>query len=164
MKCFRRCVRILLIAAFWLGVWAFAAWRVGKPLLFPSPLAVVKRLGELMTTADFYAVMARSLWNVLSGILIAIALGCLLAILTSHVKLLREVILPAMTVVKATPVASFIILALIWIGSVKVPTFITVLIVLPAQEPEGWMRSVAFAASNCHICGFPSARPKTMDA
>jgi NitT/TauT family transport system permease protein len=36
-----------------------------------------------------------------------------------------------MTVIKATPVASFIILALIWMGAANVPTFITVLIVLP---------------------------------
>ena len=120
-----------MIAGFWFGIWAFAAWRVGKPLLFPSPLAVLKRLSELMTTTEFYVITMRSLWNVFSGILLAMAIGCLLAILTSHVKPLRELLLPAMTVIKATPVESFIILALIWIGSLKVPSLITFLIVLP---------------------------------
>ncbi len=131
MKLFWRCARVFFITAFWLGIWAFAAWRIGKPLLFPTPLSVLKRLCELLSTAEYYTVTARSLWNVLSGILLAMATGCLLAVLTSHVKLLRELLLPAMTVIKATPVASFIILALIWIGAASVPTLITFLIVLP---------------------------------
>lgn len=131
MKHVRRICRILLIAAFWIGVWALAAWRVGKPLLFPTPLSVVLRLFELMQTKEFYLVTAKSLGSVLSGILIATLSGSILAIVTSRISLLREAILPLMTVIKATPVASFIILALIWIGSAKVPTFITILIVLP---------------------------------
>ena len=143
MKVFKRCAKILLIAAFWLGVWAFAAWRVGKPLLFPSPIDVFKRLFELMSTAEYYVTTARSLWNVLSGILIALVSGCLLSVLTSRISLLREAILPAMTVIKATPVASFIILALILIGSARVPSLITFLIVLPVvwtNLDEGYQR------------------------
>lgn len=131
MKQLRRICRILLIAAFWIGLWAVASWGVGKPLLLPSPAAVFSRLFELAQTAEFYTVVGNSLWNVLSGILVAVLGGCLLGVLTSHVPLLRDLLLPVMTVIKATPVASFIILALIWIGAAKVPTFTTVLIVLP---------------------------------
>ena len=131
MKLFQRICRILLIAAFWIGLWAFAAWRVGKPLLVPSPAAVLTRLLELAQTKEFYTVVGNSLWNVLSGILIAVLGGCLLAFVTAHFRLLRDLLLPIMTAIKATPVASFIILAMIWIGAARVPTFITVLIVLP---------------------------------
>lgn len=123
--------RILLIAAFWLGVWWLASYLVGKPLLFPTPLAVAKRLAELMQTPEFYLITANSLKNILLGILWAVLLGSLLAIFSAKLSLLRELLLPIMSVVKATPVASFIILALIWMGSAKVPTFITILIVLP---------------------------------
>lgn len=143
MKILRRILRILLIAAFWIGVWAFASWRVGKPLLLPSPAAVAARLWELMQTAEFYRTALNSLWNIVTGILIAVLGGSLLAVLTSRIKLLREVLLPIMTVIKATPVASFIILALIWIGAARVPTFITVLIVLPVvwtNLDEGFAR------------------------
>ncbi|MBO5294846.1 MAG: ABC transporter permease subunit [Clostridia bacterium] len=143
MKILRRILRILLIAAFWIGVWAFASWRVGKPLLLPSPAAVAARLWELMQTAEFYRTALNSLWNIVTGILIAVLGGSLLAVLTSRIKLLREVLLPIMTVIKTTPVASFIILALIWIGAARVPTFITVLIVLPVvwtNLDEGFAR------------------------
>ena len=131
MNIFKRIGRVLLIAAFWIGVWWLASWRVGKPLLFPSPAAVLQRLLDLMQTKEFYQITANSLWNVLLGILTAVLLGCVLAIATYKIAILREALLPVMTVIKATPVASFIILALIWMGAVKVPTFITVLIVLP---------------------------------
>ena len=131
MNIFKRIGRVLLIAAFWIGVWWLASWRVGKPLLFPSPAAVLQRLLELMQTKEFYQITANSLWNVLLGILTAVLLGCVLAIATYKIAILREALLPVMTVIKATPVASFIILALIWMGAANVPTFITVLIVLP---------------------------------
>lgn len=143
MKYLNRIFRVVLILLFWIGVWWLAAWRVGKPLLFPSPLPVVERLAEMMRTAEFYRITANSLLNVLKGILIAVLGGCILSAITSRIKLLREAVLPLMTVIKATPVASFIILALIWIGAVKVPTFITVLIVLPVvwtNLDEGFLR------------------------
>ena len=131
MRLFKSVLRAALILLFWIGVWWLAAWRVGKPLLFPSPLLVLERLAQLIQTPEFYRVTANSLWSVLRGIVIAIVGGGILSVLTSRLKLLRDLILPIMTVIKATPVASFIILALIWIGALKVPTFITVLIVLP---------------------------------
>jgi len=127
----KRILRLTLATAFWIALWAFAAHRVGKPLLFPSPATVVGRLWEMLGTASFYRITARSLWNVTSGIVIAMLGGSVLSILTARIPLLRDLLLPIMTVIKTTPVASFIVLALIWIGSAKVPSFITVLIVLP---------------------------------
>lgn len=86
---------------------------------------------EMLKSTAFYGIVGRSLGNVLLGIVSAILCGTLLAILTHRVSLLRDLILPLMTVIKATPVASFIILALIWIGSSLIPVLITFLIVLP---------------------------------
>ena len=127
----QKAFKLLAIVLFWVGVWALAAHLVAKPLLLPSPLAVLLRLFELLQTKEFYLTTARSIWNVLSGIVIAVLLGCVLSALTSRISLLRDLLLPIMTVIKTTPVASFIILLLIWIGSSSVPTLITVLIVLP---------------------------------
>lgn len=127
----QKALKILLIVLFWIGVWGIASYLIAKPLLFPSPLAVLQRLLVLLRTKEFYLVTARSIWNVLSGILIAIGLGCVLSALTSRVSVLRDLLLPLITVIKTTPVASFIILLLIWIGAPNVPTVITFLIVLP---------------------------------
>ena len=131
MKTLKKIGRALLVAAFWLGVWALAAHRFGKPLLFPSPLSVIKTLWALLQTKQFYIATGTSLANILLGTLSAIVAACVLAIVTSRVRFVRELIHPVMAVVKATPVASFIILMLLFLGPVKVPAFITFLIVLP---------------------------------
>ncbi len=151
MKLIKKIGKILLVTAFWIGVWAFAAWRIGKPLLFPTPKAVFLRLGELIRTEDFYRITANSLWNVFLGLLIAISLGVVLALITSRISFVRELVLPLMSVIKATPVASFIVLAIICLnvifsaqtGSARVPTFIAILIVLPVvwtNLDEGFLK------------------------
>lgn len=131
MKRLRKALRILAVVLFWVLVWELAAWKVGNQLLFPSPRTVLITLWGLIKTSAFWLVTAQSLWNVLSGILCALITGILLAFLTHKVTLLRDLLLPLMTVIKATPVASFIVLLLIWLGSSKVPGIITFLIVLP---------------------------------
>ena len=131
MKVLKKIGRALLVAAFWLGVWALAAHSFGKPLLFPSPLSVLKTLGELLQTKEFYIATATSLGNILFGTLSAILFACILVVITSKLRFVRDLIYPVMAVVKATPVASFIILMLLFLGPVKVPAFIAFLIVLP---------------------------------
>ena len=131
MKYFKKICRGLLIAAFWIGVWAFASWKLDTPLLFPSPLSVLQTLGTLLTTPQFYLVTGNSFLNILAGLVIGIAGAVTLALLTFLIPPIKALFSPLMAIVKATPVASFIILALIFIGAAKVPSFITVLIVFP---------------------------------
>lgn len=175
---FKKICRVLLIAAVWIFVWWFASWKFGKPLLFPSPLAVFERWLQLLQTAEFYRVTANSLWNVLIGILTALLTATLLAILTYRLSLLREVLLPFMAVIKATPVASFIILALIFLGAANVPSFITFLIVFPVvwtnldeglQNIDPQLSSVAriyrfSSVKRLKVLIFPSVKPYFISA
>ncbi len=131
MKRLKKIARIAIVVFFWIAVWGIAAHFVGKPLLFPSPVSVFSTLLSLLQTKSFYVATLTSLWNVTVGIVSAVVLGCLLAVATHKLSMLRSLLLPLMSVIKATPVASFIILALIWLGSSRVPAFITFLIVLP---------------------------------
>ena len=131
MKLLTKIGKGLAIAVLWIGVW-YGVWAiVNLPLLFPSPLAVAKRLLELLGEKSFYAITGRSLWNILKGIFIGVFSGCLLAALTAFFPLVGDFFRPSMTVVKTTPVASFIILLLIFAGAAKTPTLVTILIVLP---------------------------------
>lgn len=143
MKILKQIAKYALIALFWIGVWVLITLALDQPLLFPYPHTVLGRLWQLMLTKDFYEITALSLWNVLRGILIAVGLGSALSALTARFSPIRELLLPAMTVIKATPVASVIILLWLFIGSAKLPTVITVLIVLPVvwtNLDEGWAR------------------------
>ena len=131
MKTIKKIGRTLLVAAFWIVIWALAAYRFGKPLLFPSPTAVLKALVKLLQTKEFYVATGTSLANILSGTLLAVAAGAILSVVTARIRIIRDLIHPMMAVVKATPVASFIILMLVFLGPIKTPSFITFLIVLP---------------------------------
>lgn len=53
------------------------------------------------------------------------------AFLGAKFSFVHQLIYPILSIIKATPVASFIILALIWINSANLSTFIAFLMVLP---------------------------------
>ena len=126
----RRIGRVLLPVLFWLGVWQLAA-AVGQELLLPGPAAVGRRLLELAAGAVFWQTALASLLRIFGGLLLGVALGALLAGLTAWVPLLDWVLTPAVKVVRATPVASFILLVYLWVERGRVPGLISALMVLP---------------------------------
>lgn len=121
----------LAVLAFWLAIWYLAALKVDRALLLPTPAAVLGKLLELAATADFWRSVVFSILRVTVGILIAVIFGIVLALLTARWPLMYRLFSPLITVIKATPVASFIILVLLWLGSSVLPVFIAALIVLP---------------------------------
>lgn len=116
---------------FWGLVWQGLSMVVGNPLLLPTPMQVLLRLWALMGEASFWQITLVSIGRVLLGVLCGIALGAVLAVLTSVSGLLEQLIAPAMTAMQATPVASFAILVLIWMDRDFVPVLICVMMVLP---------------------------------
>ena len=127
----RRFFTGLGVLLFWLTLWFLAAQVVGRELLLPSPWMVFRRLLSLAADPSFWFTVACTLLRVLTGILSATVLGILLAALTEKSALFKALLSPLMTLVKSTPVASFIILALIWLGRSILPAFISALMVLP---------------------------------
>ena len=123
--------RWLLPAVFWLAVWWLLALIVGKELLIPSPPLVVRTLLELVVTGAFWRYTALTLLRITLGLLLGIVLGILTALLTNRLSLLHALLAPAVRVVRATPVASFIILVLLWVANGRVPVVISALVVLP---------------------------------
>jgi len=131
VKAVKKAWEVTLVSIFWLVVWILLARIVNKELLLPYPWTVLKKLGILCVTLDFWKIVVFTLLRILSGTVIGIIVGIFLAILTFRFSLFYRLISPFMVVVRATPVASFIILALIWLGSGKLPIFICFLMVLP---------------------------------
>ena len=119
------------VAAFWLGVWQLLSLRVSNGLLLPGPAAVLLRLGQLALTAPFWKATAFSLLRVVAGSLLAVVLGTLLAVLCCRWKVADALFAPFVTVIKSTPVASFIVLLLLFLGRDLLPVVIVVLMALP---------------------------------
>ena len=115
----------------WLLLWQLASMAVGLPLLLPSPLAVLLRLGQLCTGADFWLTVASSLLRILLGFLLGVLFGTALAGLCWRFRLIDVLARPLLGVLKSTPVASFIILALVWVKTTWLATVISFIMVLP---------------------------------
>ncbi len=129
---------LLLPPAFWLGVWQLCAVLVdrsvggrGNELLLPYPASVGRALLSLAGTGDFWGTVLASLGRIALGLLAGIALGALLAGLTSAFRWADRLLSPAIRVVQAAPVASFILLVLLWTGRDAVPAVISALMVTP---------------------------------
>ncbi len=116
---------------FWLGVWQAVSMVVDQEILLVSPLRAIETLWEMLHTADFYISVGGSLARIAVGFAAALVAGVVLASLAKSAMPLRMLFMPVMSVIKATPVASFVILALIWISSVNLSAFMSLLIVLP---------------------------------
>ena len=127
----KRFLRPLLALVFWLAVWQGFAVILAKPLLLPSPIEVLARLCELAVTKDFWYYTFVSLWRIILGVGIAIILGLLIAVLCCRSSLVDTLIAPLLITIKSTPVASFVILVLIWVKRDYVPVLIAGLMVLP---------------------------------
>lgn len=124
--------------AFWLGVWQLCAFLVdrrlegrGNELLLPYPASVWKVLVCLAGTGGFWAAVLSSLGRIAAGLAMGILFGALLAVLTCASLWADRLLSPAIRVVRAAPVASFILLVLLWTGRDSVPAIISALMVMP---------------------------------
>lgn len=120
-----------LAVAFWILIWQLASVWLGQEILLASPVSVIKKLGELVITASFWKAIGFSFARIVLGFLLALFLGMVLAVLAYRFKIVSILLGPLITVIKSTPVASFIILCLIWIPSRNLSVFISFLMVLP---------------------------------
>ena len=130
--------RWLLPLVFWIGVWQLGAWLVelsvesrGNELLLPYPLSVGRSLVRLAGERAFWSTVAVSLLRILSGMALGTAAGIGIAVLTGAGSWWDALISPAIRVIRATPVASFILLVLLWTDRGTVPVVIAALMVLP---------------------------------
>ena len=133
MKAFQipRRLYLPLSILFWTGVWWLIALILNKPLLLPTPIAVIKTIGILALTGDFWLAILISLIRILLGIALALLFGVLLAMLTVKSPFCHHLFSPLLTLCKATPVASVIFLVLLWVGRDRVPLFIAFIMALP---------------------------------
>ena len=119
-------------AVFWLLVWQGIHLWIGKDILIPSPLSVLQKLFEFFGEWEFWLSVGTSLFRIISGLLLGTVLGILIAVLTAKSSFIKTLFSPVLHIIKATPVASFIILAILWLKVENVPIFTSMLIVLPA--------------------------------
>ncbi len=121
----------LISLVFWLGLWWIFARCVNTELLLPGPYETFSSLWTLISGSFFWKTCFMSFLRILAGTLSGILCAIICALLCSFSSLISHILTPLSKIIKTTPVASFIILAMLWLGHGVLPSVIAALMVFP---------------------------------
>ena len=116
---------------FWLIIWEGASLLINEELFLPSPVRVAVRLFQLLPEASFWSAVFFTLFRILLGFLLSVLTASILASLSYRFPLVSILSSPLVKTVRATPVASIVILVLVWVHSRNLSVVISFLMVFP---------------------------------
>ena len=116
---------------FWLLVWEITSRLIGWDIILVSPVRVAGRWFELVREAFFWKAVFVSLCRIMGGFAVALVAGTLLAGVSSCSGVVRKLLQPFMITIRAVPVASFIVLALILFSTRTLAVLISFLMATP---------------------------------
>lgn len=127
----RRFARKAGIIAFWLAIWQLLDVIIDNRLVLAGPIRVAQALVEQIGQPDFWVICGASFGRIALGFLLSFVVGFLLALMSCRHRLFRDFVDPIISLLRTIPVASFIILLLIWVGNQALTVFLAFFIVLP---------------------------------
>ena len=127
----RRFARKVGIIVFWLAVWQLLDMVIDNRLVLAGPIRVAQALVEQLGQPDFWVICGASFGRIALGFLLSFVVGFLLALVSCRHRLFRDFVDPIISLLRTIPVASFIILLLIWVGNQALTVFLAFFIVLP---------------------------------
>ena len=127
----RKHMRKAIFILFWLAVWQIAAIWTDNHILLVGPVQVLRVFVQNMAQPDFLKTVFCSFARIGLGFFLALFVGLALGTVGYRYPIVQELSEPVMTTLKSIPVASFVVLLLIWFGSSKLSFLISFLIVFP---------------------------------
>ena len=119
------------VLVFYLCVWALLAAWIDQPLLLPAPGEVLAKLFALLPDPMLWRTLLSTLGRTLLAYALGITSAVLLGALCLRVRAADLLLSPLLSAVRATPVTSFIVLALVWLSAARVPVLTGMLMTLP---------------------------------
>lgn len=126
-----RILRPLCVLFFWLFVWEIAALFVNNEYFLPGAVRTLEALFKIAFTSDFISSVLLTLSRVIAGLTLGILFGIALAYVCHKFTLFDAVFSPLVSVIKATPVATFIILLWLYLSANQLTVLIAFLMVMP---------------------------------
>lgn len=120
-----------LALLFWLAVWQLAGMCIGEEILLATPLSALKSLAGLLPQPEFWKTVSFSMTRIAFGFFLAASAGTALGVIAARSRAVELLLSPLLSAVKATPVASFIIVVLIWVPSKNLSVLISFLMAFP---------------------------------
>lgn len=121
----------LAIMIGWLAVWQLLSMWIGNDILMVGPAATAAALWKNIAAVSFWKTIGCSVLRIAAGFLAGVLAGLLLAAAGARFSLLEEALSPVLALIKAIPVASFVVLFLIWWRSGVLSCAVGFCVVLP---------------------------------
>ncbi len=113
-------------------LWQLAALYVDTDFLLPPPLAVLQRCYEMLQSSATFTAVFFTLKRIGLGFLLGLGVGILLALPAALFPTVELLLRPYLFTIKSIPIASFVILIILWMGSANdLSVVISFLMVLP---------------------------------
>ena len=119
------------VLVFWLAIWQIVAVAINQDIVLTSPIQTIQTLFSLAQLREFWVSIGLSLLRIFVGGALAFTSGSLLAFLSFKYKLVKLLFEPLISTIKSIPVASFVILLLIWVRTPYLSISISFLMALP---------------------------------
>ena len=119
------------ILAFYLCLWQIAALVVHNPILFVGPKETAMSLFIMVKTSEFWFSIGNTFLRIGGGFLTGTVLAVLAAVIAYYSAVVGDFLEALVAVQKTIPVASFVILFLIWAGNRNLAFFIVWIVVFP---------------------------------
>ncbi|MFA7672685.1 MAG: ABC transporter permease subunit [Clostridia bacterium] len=115
----------------WILIWYLVSLLVNRELYVPSPYSTLKALIQLMSDKVFYTSVIFTMIRIIVGFLVAAVAAFILGIIAGLNEKAEILISPFITVVRSTPVMSFIILTIIWFSYNLAPFVVNIIMCFP---------------------------------
>ena len=119
------------VLVFWLAIWQIVAVAINQDIVLTSPIQTIQTLFSLAQLREFWVSIGLSLLRIFVGGALAFTFGSLLAFLSFRYQLVKLLFDPLISTIKSIPVASFVILLLIWVRTPYLSISISFLMALP---------------------------------
>lgn len=123
--------KTIIILCLWLLIWEALARLVHNAILLAGPIDTLLALLNMLQKPETYTSILATLLRIAGGFFLGACAGVLLATASYRSKTIEQILYPFVQVVKSIPVASFVIIVLIWAGSKNVSLIICALVVFP---------------------------------
>ena len=116
---------------FWLLVWQGAALLSADSIIFVGPVDMLRALFVQLPTSAFWLALTTSMCKIMGGFLLAFFFAAVFAAAAFRFPLLSALLEPVVQLQKSVPVASFVVLLLIFFGSEQLSVAIVFLMAFP---------------------------------
>ncbi len=124
-------LKLIVPILFWCAIWEIGSTFINNNFLLPSIPSTLESLFELVKSESFYEAVILSLLRVTIGLVLGCVVGTIFAVLCQKFSIVKLIFSPLISVIKSTPVASFIVVLWVILSGDALSVFIGFLMVMP---------------------------------